>query len=170
MSEAEAYYQSLLQQGYDVDQAKVYTREHFPNFNPRPAAPAAPAAPATSAQGGSSVDPMVAMMMMNQQNQQMMMQQQAMLAQSQQNQQSSGPIIVNNVQQQQQGGMMMMRPGKDTATGYLLWCACFLLICGVHRFYYNRPMSGLLYVFTFGLFGFGQLYDLLVMRELARTA
>ena len=45
MSEAEAYYQSLLQQGYDVDQAKVYTREHFPNFNPRPAAPAAPPQP-----------------------------------------------------------------------------------------------------------------------------
>ena len=125
---------------------------------------------AAPAQGGSSVDPMVAMMMMNQQNQQMMMQQQAMLAQSQQNQQSSGPIIVNNVQQQQQGGMLIMSPGKDTATGYLLWCACFLLIFGAHRFYYNRPISGLLYLFTFGFLGFGQLYDLLVMRELARTA
>lgn len=169
MSDSEAYYQSLLQQGYDVDQAKVYTREHFPDFIPRPAAPAGPAPSAAPAQGGSSVDPMVAMMMMNQQNQQMMMQQQAMLAQSQQNQQSHGPVIVNNVQQQQ-AGMMMMRPGKDTATGYLLWCACFLFICGAHRFYYNRPVSGLLYVFTFGLFGFGQLYDLLVMRELARTA
>ena len=89
------------------------------------------------------------MMMMNQQNQQMMMQQQAMLAQSQQNQQSSGPVIVNNVQQQQQG-MTMMRPGKDTATGYLLWCACFLFICGAHRFYYNRPISGLLYVLHLG--------------------
>jgi len=110
------------------------------------------------------------MMMMNQQNQQMMMQQQAMLAQSQQNQQSSGPIIVNNVQQQQQGGMLIMSPCKGTATGYLLWCACFMLIFEAYRFYYNRPISGLLYLFTFGFLGFGQLYDLLVMRELARTA
>ena len=29
MSDADAYYQ-LLQQGYDVEQARVYTREHCP--------------------------------------------------------------------------------------------------------------------------------------------
>ena len=171
MSEAQSYYQSLLQQGYNVDQAKVYTQEHYPGFSPAGApapAPAAPAAPA--AQQSNSVDPMVAMMMMNQQNQQMMMQQQTMLAQSQQNQ--SGPIIVNNNnnQQQQVIGFQGMRSGKDTSTGYLLWLGCFIFLCGLHRFYYNRPVSGIIYIFTFGLFGFGQLYDLLVMSELAKTA
>ena len=36
MSEAEAYYQSLLQQGYDVDQAKVYTENTFLISTPGP--------------------------------------------------------------------------------------------------------------------------------------
>ena len=170
MSEAQSYYDSLLQQGYNVDQAKVYTQEHYPGFTPAgAAAPAAPAAPAAAPQQSSSIDPMVAMMMMNQQNQQnqqMMMQQQALLAQSQQNQ--SGPIIVNNNQQMM--GMNGMMRGKPTSTGYLLWCGCFVFLCGLHRFYYNKPISGLIYLFTFGLFGFGQLYDLLVMPELARAA
>ena len=168
MSEANAYYQSLLEQGYDVDQAKVYTREHFPDFVGL-AGTTQPAAP-TNQQ--SSIDPMVAMMMMNQQNQQnqqMMMQQQAMLAQSQQNQ-SSSPVVINNMQQQSVVGGVMMRSHKSTGTGYLLWLLCFMFICGAHRFYYNKPISGVIYLFTFGLFGFGQLYDLLVMPELARTA
>lgn len=171
MREAQSYYDSLLQQGYNVDQAKVYTQEHYPGFTPAgAAAPAAPAAPAAAPQQSSSIDPMVAMMMMNQQNQQnqqMMMQQQALLAQSQQNQ--SGPIIVNNNNQQMMGMNGMMR-GKPTSTGYLFWCGCFVLLFGLHRFYYNKPISGLIYLFTFGLFGFGQLYDLLVMPELARAA
>ena len=34
MSEAQSYYDSLLQQGYNVDQAKVYTQEHYPGFTP----------------------------------------------------------------------------------------------------------------------------------------
>ncbi len=170
MSDANAYYQSLLQQGYDVNQAAVYTKEHYPDFvalgaapAPPPAAPAAPAAPAQS-----SLDPnMMAMMMMQQQSQQAMMQQQTMLAQSQQSQPAAGvpqTIVVHA------GGGMASVPAKDANTGYLLWCCCFLMLCGVHRFYYNRPMSGIVYLFTFGLFGFGQLYDLLIMRELARTA
>ena len=174
MSDANSYYQSLLQQGYDVNQATVYTKEHFPHFvGPQAAAPvAAPAPAAPAAAPASSTDPMMMMMMMNQQNQQAMMQQQALLAQSQQNQQSSGPIVINNTQQQQQqqGMDFVMQRGKPVSTGYLLWCSCFFLICGVHRFYYNKPISGIIYLFTFGLFGFGQLYDLLVMPELARSA
>ena len=162
MSEANAYYQSLLQQGYDVDQAKVYTREHFPDFTP----PEHSQHPRVQQ---SSIDPMVAMMMMNQQNQQMMMQQQAMLAQSQQNQASS-PVVINNMQQQSVAGGVVMMTSKSTGTGYLLWLLCFIFICGAHRFYYNKPISGVIYLFTFGLFGFGQLYDLLVMPELAKTA
>ena len=164
MSEANAYYQSLLQQGYDVEQARVYTREHFPDFVTPGAAPQ----PTQPVNQQSSVDPMMAMMMMNQQNQQMMMQQQEMLAQSQQNQ-ASGPVIINNTQQQSVVGGVAMS-GKTTQTGYLLWLLCFVAICGAHRFYYNKPVSGVIYLLTFGIFGFGQLYDLLVMPELARTA
>ena len=96
------------------------------------------------------------------------MQQQALLAQSQQGQTAAAAapqtIVVNA------GGGGVAQTGKDVNTGFLLWCCCFLLLCGIHRFYYNRPGSGIVYLLTFGFFGFGQLYDLLIMRELARTA
>ena len=80
------------------------------------------------------------------------------------------PIIVNNNNNQQQAIAFQAVSGKDTSTGYLLWCGCFLFLAGLHRFYYNKPISGVIYLFTFGLFGFGQLYDLLVMPELAKSA
>ena len=166
MSEAESYYQSLLQQGYNVDQAKVYTLEHYPGFvsTTAPAiAAVAPAAvaPAAVAPQSNSADPNLVMMMMNQQNQQMMMQQQAMLSNSQNNNQPQQIIVQHAIAPSN---------NKSIATGYLLWCCCFLFLCGIHRFYYNKPISGIIYVLTFGLFGFGQLYDLLVMPELAKTA
>ena len=160
MSEENAYYQSLIQQGYDVNQATVYTQEHFPSFVGPSAAPTAPAAPAAP-ESDKGMDPnMMAMMMMNQQNQQAMIQQQTMLAQSQQGN-SGGQTIV--IQQN-------MYQGKSLSTGYLMWCLCLIGICGGQRFYYGRIGSGIIYLFTFGFFGFGQLYDLLIMNELAKTA
>ena len=169
MSDANSYYQSLIQQGYDVNKATVYTQEHFPGFEgpgltPQPAVAAPVATPAPAAANAS--DPMMMMMMMNQQNQQSqqsqqaaMMQQQALLAQSQVGQNQPQQIIhVGNTM------------GKPSSTGYLLWLCCLFGICGVHRFHYGRIGSGIIYLFTFGLFGFGQLYDLLIMPELARTA
>ena len=36
----------------------------------------------------------------------------------------------------------------------------FLGIFGIHRFYLNRVLTGLLWLFTGGLFGLGYLYDL----------
>jgi hypothetical protein len=168
MSDAESYYQSLLQQGYDVNQATVYTKEHYPHFvDPMASQPAAPAGAAPAASG---TDPMMMMMMMNQQNQQSqqsqqaaMMQQQALLAQSQmgQSQQPQQVVYMSNP---------MNSGNKTSNTGYLLWLCCFLGLAGIHRFYYGRTLSGIVYLFTFGLFGFGQLYDLLIMPELARTA
>ncbi len=49
---------------------------------------------------------------------------------------------------------------KSTGIAYLLWCACFFGGCGIHRFYLGRYGTGILYLFTFGLFGVGQLIDL----------
>lgn len=50
--------------------------------------------------------------------------------------------------------------GNSKGTAFLLWLACLFGLCGVHRFYLGRPGTGLLYLFTFGLFGVGQLIDL----------
>ena len=45
-------------------------------------------------------------------------------------------------------------------TAYLLWLLCFIGLGGIHRFYCGKPLSGLIWLFTLGLFGFGQLVDL----------
>jgi hypothetical protein len=49
---------------------------------------------------------------------------------------------------------------KNTGIAYLLWCTCFVGVAGVHRFYSGKYLSGMLWLFTFGFFGFGQLIDL----------
>jgi TM2 domain-containing membrane protein YozV len=41
----------------------------------------------------------------------------------------------------------------------------FLGFFGIHRFYMGKVFTGLLYLFTFGLFGAGILYDFLTLNE-----
>lgn len=53
------------------------------------------------------------------------------------------------------------RPEMSAPLAYLLWATCVFGVCGIHRFYLGRPVSGFIWLFTFGLFGFGQLLDLL---------
>ena len=43
---------------------------------------------------------------------------------------------------------------------FVLWMGCVLGFAGIHRFYLGRPWTGVLWLFTFGLFGVGQLVDL----------
>lgn len=40
---------------------------------------------------------------------------------------------------------------------------------GLHRFYLQKPVSGVLYLITGGFFGFGTLYDLICMPTLVDT-
>ena len=51
--------------------------------------------------------------------------------------------------------------------GYILWIVGFL---GAHRFYFGRPVSGTIYLFTLGLLGIGWLIDLFLMPSLERSA
>ena len=51
--------------------------------------------------------------------------------------------------------------------GYLLWVLGFM---GAHRFYYGRPVSGVIYFFTFGLFFVGWIVDLFLIPGLAKNA
>ena len=53
------------------------------------------------------------------------------------------------------------------AVGYLLWLVGFT---GAHRFYYGRPLTGLLWFLTFGLFGIGWLVDLFLIPSMDREA
>ncbi|MBD2485524.1 TM2 domain-containing protein [Planktothrix sp. FACHB-1365] len=47
---------------------------------------------------------------------------------------------------------------------YLLWAACLISpFHGLHRFYNGKIGTGLLWLCTFGLFGFGQFLDLFLI-------
>ena len=61
----------------------------------------------------------------------------------------------------------MMNDTHSLLVGYLLWIFGFL---GAHRFYFGRPVSGTVYLFTFGLLGIGWLVDLFLMPSLERQA
>lgn len=49
------------------------------------------------------------------------------------------------------------------AVGYLFWIVGFT---GAHRFYYGRPLTGLLWLLTFGLFGIGWIVDLFLIPSM----
>jgi hypothetical protein len=57
---------------------------------------------------------------------------------------------------------------SSTSTAFLLWLACAFGLCGIHRFYLGRTWTGLLYLFTLGLFGVGQLVDLVRLRQMVQ--
>ena len=51
----------------------------------------------------------------------------------------------------------------STGMAYLLWLACIVGFCGIDRFYAGKPITGFLWLFTLGLFGFGQLLELILI-------
>ncbi|PSR14228.1 hypothetical protein C8255_24410 [filamentous cyanobacterium CCP3] len=56
-----------------------------------------------------------------------------------------------------------------TGTAYFLWALGFLGVSGLHRFYTGQIVLGLLYLFTFGLFGMGQLIDLVLVPGMVKA-
>ena len=61
-------------------------------------------------------------------------------------------------------------PTGDThskTVGYILWIFGFT---GAHRFYYGRPVSGTIWLCTFGLLGIGWLIDLFLIPSMDRQA
>ena len=57
---------------------------------------------------------------------------------------------------------------KSTFVAYLLWILGGLGILGLHRFYMGRWVTGLLWLFTGGLFFVGALVDLFLMPGMIR--
>ena len=60
-----------------------------------------------------------------------------------------------------------MNDTHSLLVGHLLWIFGFLR---AHRFYFGRPVSGTVYLFTFGLLGIGWLVDLFLMPSLERQS
>ncbi|NJR67081.1 MAG: TM2 domain-containing protein [Leptolyngbyaceae cyanobacterium CRU_2_3] len=61
----------------------------------------------------------------------------------------------------------MNTPGlNNTGTSYLLWLTCLFGVSGIHRFYNKKPISGTLWLLTWGFFGIGQFIDLFLMPSM----
>jgi TM2 domain-containing membrane protein YozV len=59
---------------------------------------------------------------------------------------------------------------RSTRTAYILWLLCLFGFCGIHRFYAGKVATGLLWLFTVGLLGIGQLVDLFLIPSMIERA
>ncbi len=59
---------------------------------------------------------------------------------------------------------------RNLAVAYGLWALSLAGVCGLHRFYNRKPLSGTLWLLTFGLCFVGQFVDLWLMPELVDQA
>ena len=59
------------------------------------------------------------------------------------------------------------RDTHSKAVGYVLWLFGFT---GAHRFYYGRPVTGIIWFFTAGLFLIGWIVDLFLIPSMDRAA
>jgi TM2 domain-containing membrane protein YozV len=57
---------------------------------------------------------------------------------------------------------------KSSGTAFLLWALCFVGAAGIHRIYARRYVTGVLWLFTFGLLGIGQFIDLFLIDGMVR--
>jgi TM2 domain-containing membrane protein YozV len=55
---------------------------------------------------------------------------------------------------------------NSKGTSYLLWLTIFLGFGGIHRLYNGKMFTGLLWLFTGGLFGIGQVIDLILIPDM----
>jgi len=81
--------------------------------------------------------------------------------------QSSGPPAAPGPAR---AGLATTAERRSVALSYLLWCTCLLGVCGLQRFYNRKPLSGTLWLLSFGLCGIGQLLDLLLIQDMVRQA
>jgi len=58
-------------------------------------------------------------------------------------------------------------PGRRSkGIAYALWFLIIFGPAGIHRFYAGKHISALIYLFTFGFFGVGQLLDLILIPQM----
>lgn len=58
---------------------------------------------------------------------------------------------------------------NKVGTAYVLWLGGLFGLAGLHRLYNGQIRTGLLWLFTGGLFGFGQLLDLLFIPKMVEA-
>jgi len=55
---------------------------------------------------------------------------------------------------------------RQTPMGYALLAMGLLGFCGLHRFYAGRPISGVIWLLTYGLCGVGQVVDVFFLPRM----
>ena len=60
----------------------------------------------------------------------------------------------------------LVRQQRGVGVAYLLWLPTLIGLAGLHRFYTGRWISGLLWITTYGLCGFGSLIDLVFIPRM----
>ena len=60
--------------------------------------------------------------------------------------------------------------GYREIISYGLWAGWLGGMAGLHRIYLGKYATGILWLLTWGLFGIGQIYDLISMKKLIRDA
>lgn len=61
----------------------------------------------------------------------------------------------------------MQATTHSKSVGYILWIFGFT---GAHRFYFGKPVTGTIWLFTLGLFLIGWLVDLFLIPSMSRNA
>jgi len=64
----------------------------------------------------------------------------------------------------------ILPPMRSLTVSYLLAALGFLGVSGVHRFYLGKPITGIIWFLTGGLFMLGTIYDLITMESQVREA
>lgn len=57
---------------------------------------------------------------------------------------------------------------KSTGASYLLWFFCLIGLCGIHRFYNGKWVTGIIWLLTGGLLMIGQIIDLFLIPSMVR--
>jgi TM2 domain-containing membrane protein YozV len=52
---------------------------------------------------------------------------------------------------------------RSLGAAYGLWALCLLGVAGVHRFYCGKPITGVIWLLSWGLLGLGSLIDLFLI-------
>ncbi|QDT65855.1 TM2 domain-containing protein [Calycomorphotria hydatis] len=62
------------------------------------------------------------------------------------------------------------RETHNLAIGYLCWAGGFVGVFGAHRFYYGKPITGIIWTLTFGLLFIGWIIDLFFIAKMDEDA